>query len=229
LFNTAIITAGGSGRRLPGAVKKQFRLLNKRPIIFHSIDVFISHPAVSHLIITFSKEDLINSERLISEEYGFDRITICEGGKERQESVMHALEIVPKETDYVLIHDAVRPFITHELVSRLLDLAVLNGAAIPVSPVKYTIKKGSNGFIEETVPRENLFEVHTPQVFEFHKLLEFHRQVSNLAKYFTDDASIYEYFNVPVAMLVSDLNNIKITDSFDLEVAQMMMQRNKLE
>ncbi|MBN2829980.1 MAG: 2-C-methyl-D-erythritol 4-phosphate cytidylyltransferase [Candidatus Cloacimonetes bacterium] len=229
MFNTAIITASGSGKRLPGAVRKQFRLLNNCPIIYHTIDRFINHPQVSHIIITLPQDDMEEAGKALLEEYGEEKITLCAGGKERQDSVLNALEIVSDDTDFVLIHDAVRPFITDDLITLLLDLAMKFGGAIPVSHVKNTIKTVTNGLVNETIPREKLFSVHTPQVFRYRKLLELHRKAKYMEEYFTDDASIFEYFQEPVAVLVTDINNIKITDSLDLAFAEFLMRGNKLE
>ncbi|MDP8231227.1 MAG: 2-C-methyl-D-erythritol 4-phosphate cytidylyltransferase [Candidatus Zophobacter franzmannii] len=229
MINTVIITAGGSGNRLPGKIKKQFRLLNFRPILYHTIDKFINHPEITHIIITLPGDDFASITKTISHEFKDNRITFCKGGVERQESVLNALKQVPANTDYVLIHDGVRPFITKELISKLLSLAIEYGASIPISSVKNTIKQVDAGLVSKTIPRDNLYSVHTPQVFDYKKLLNLHLRASQEKITFTDDASIFEFYKEPVATLVSEINNIKITDSLDLEVAKLIMKGNEME
>ena len=172
-------------------------------------------------------EQEINIYRTIFKQSFPDKeIMIIAGGKERQESVFKALKRCPLDTDYVLIHDGVRPFITQSDLNKLMEAAVTDKAVIPVSPVIYTIKKVKNNVIESTVDRRDLFNALTPQVFAFDLISTYHDMAVKEDHVFTDDASILEYFGHTVRTVETDPGNFKITTRIDLALAEILLTKN---
>lgn len=222
-MNVAIITAAGSGKRLPGQVKKQFIPIAGKPLLFHTLDVFLNHPDIHRIIVTLPQEDLEQGTSMISHEYHTDRIKCIPGGQERQHSVFNALQECGSDTEYVLVHDGVRPFVNHEEITGLLSLAYEKKAVIPVSPVNHTLKKVLDGKVVSTVSRTDLYQVYTPQVFEYHLLLDSYMKTENAGQIFTDDASILEYLQIPVHTLTVSPWNIKVTEPEDVRIAELII------
>lgn len=219
----AIITAGGSGSRLNSKIRKQFIELKNRPVLFWTLDKFVSHKIIDEIIVVLPKENIDFCSRINSE---FPRapISCIAGGKERQDSVYNALLACSGEVDYVMIHDGVRPFIECEEISSLYELAQKYDAVIAVSKVKNTIKSATENQITATVPRENLYNALTPQVFAFNLILSLHKKAHEAGLYFTDDAAILEHFGKKVRILECSSANIKITDHQDLELAKILLE-----
>jgi 2-C-methyl-D-erythritol 4-phosphate cytidylyltransferase len=224
---TAIITAGGSGNRLPGAVKKQYRLLNGKPVIIHTLEHFLQHPQIQQIIITLPEADLDSFPQFlnsyIADHEAVSRIILCAGGEQRQNSVYNALQACNPDTEIVLIHDAVRPFISRELIDLLLIKTAESGACVPVAKVKNTIKVIKNNVIDHTLDREKLVQVHTPQVFSFPLLLDCYRKAMQEGYYSTDDAALFEHYGYQVQVHFDETPNIKITDEFDLFVCGQLL------
>ncbi len=225
--NTAIIVAGGSGKRLPGSQKKQFLQIGGVPILILAISPFIADSSVKSLVIVLPEDEIEVGKSLIKNSCAAcmkKEITLVVGGNSRQESVFNGLRACPEDTEYVLIHDGVRPFIEYMLIPNLLQAAEQHGAAIPVTPVRYTLKEAHDGMIKSTVPRQNLFAAHTPQVFAFQTILDCHQKLHESHEEFTDDAAIFEHFGKPVAIVPCDETNIKITCPSDLILAEKIYE-----
>jgi 2-C-methyl-D-erythritol 4-phosphate cytidylyltransferase len=225
----AIITAGGSGKRLPGKVKKQFLLLDNLPLLYRSILPFYEINLIDKIIISLPKDEFENEKNAIPKFFDKKEFAFVVGGKERQDSIFNALKACGENTDLVLIHDGVRPLIKKNTILDLIDLAEKYDVAIPVSPVKNTIKKIADGFVEETVPRENLVNVFTPQVFDYQMIMRFYEKAKDENKYFTDDAGICEYYHQKIKCYLTDSENIKITDKLDLIIAEQILNKRKKE
>lgn len=227
----AIITAGGMGLRLPGKVKKQFRLLDGTPILIHTLKPFLSHKAISEIIITLPQDEMQEFQATINKYIAAREITkpiaFCAGGLKRQDSVYEALKICPVDTDIVLIHDGVRPFVTENLIDALLDMVYDFGAAIPTAPVTNTIKTINGKTIDHTLKREKLLQAYTPQAFGFPLILKCYQKAMTERYYSTDDASLLEHYGYSVHYLQDDSHNLKITDEFDLLVAEQIIKLTK--
>lgn len=222
----AIVTAGGKGSRLPGDIKKQFRMIAGKPLIIHTIGHFLSHPDISELIVTLPAEDREYFAELVSRYFpaaSGTNIQICEGGAERQDSVYQALQLCREDTDIVLIHDAVRPFIAADLITELIAKAQEHGAVIPVSDVTNTIKVVAGNQIDHTLKRNELVQVYTPQVFAYRLLKKCYDQAMSERYYSTDDAALLEHYQKAVFVHRTTAVNIKITDEFDFFVAQQLL------
>ncbi len=224
---TAIITTGGSGKRFQSGTKKQFLEIAGRQLLFWTIDEFYSHPEIDSLLITLPKDNFELSKNEIRKE--FPKINFIIGGKERQDSVYNALMKCPENTNFVLIHDGVRPFITEQEISELIRKVKKHKAIIVVSRMKNTIKMVDQEKIIETIPRENLVNALTPQVFDFQLIKKYHQQAKAENLCFTDDAAILEHFGEPVFYLEGSSKNFKITEPIDFEIAKIILENDLLK
>jgi 2-C-methyl-D-erythritol 4-phosphate cytidylyltransferase len=222
--NIAIITAGGSGKRINSKTKKQFIEINGRALLFWTLDKFVEHEIIDEILLVLPEEQLSFIEE-IDQEYPTVKISVISGGQERQNSVYNALTSCPEDTEYVFIHDGVRPFITGLDISRLYESVLLHEAVIAASKVKNTIKSVSDLKIEKTIPRENLYNALTPQVFKYDLILKYHKIAADDGLFFTDDASILEHYGVDVQIVDCPSANIKITDKQDLELAELLLEK----
>ncbi len=224
----AIITAGGSGERIKSEKKKQFIEIMNRPLLFWTIDKFADHPDINRIIITLPQDEIEIYKTIIEREYNGFPISIIAGGKMRQDSVYNALALCPEDTDLVLIHDGVRPFISQNSISGLIKKAQQKKAVIPVSKVKNTIKKIEQDKVITTVTREDIINAFTPQVFQYKLIKQCHDEAKKIDLYCTDDAALLEHFGHTVYTLECSSHNIKITDQFDLEIAKFIIKNNLL-
>jgi len=223
-MNVALIMAGGSGKRMQVAEKKQFLLINGKPLIVHTLEKICGHPEIDQVIIVAPADDLARMQSICEQYFPEKEIMLTAGGTERQISVINGLKACPSTTELVLIHDAVRPFVSNQLISELIKLAKLHGAVIPCSPVRNTIKRISGEQIIETVPRQDLYNAHTPQVFSYSLIYKYHEKALNVKHQFTDDSSILEYFQQPVYFYLCDDSNFKITQPYDLILAEYFLK-----
>jgi len=226
--NTAIITGAGSGLRMGGETKKQYRMLSGIPILIRTLGPFFASPLISNIIVTAPEEDLEFCKQLIRE--FFEPVTkpylVIAGGLERQDSIFGALQECPLDTQLVFIHDAVRPFITLDLIQELHDIAQKEKAVVPAARLKNTIKQISGDYLQKTIVRDRLVQVFTPQVFAFNLIRESYSKAYNDGYISTDDAALVEHYGAKVRYhLTSDLN-IKITDEWDMTMAKLIVDNN---
>jgi len=225
---TAIIAAAGQGKRMAKGINKAFILLNNRPILAHTLDVFEACAGINDIIVVVGADD-IQQTRTIINTYGYRKIKeVVPGGAERQHSIANALKEIPVNTQLVLIHDGARPLVTQKLVMEVLLASNETGAAIVAVPVKETIKIGNKeGFVLETPDRTNLWAVQTPQVFKRDIIEEAYRQAEQAAVVATDDAGLVERIGVKVRLIMGDYNNLKVTTPEDLVVAETIIRGRK--
>jgi len=219
----AIITAAGSGSRLKNKTKKQFILLKERPLLFWTLDKFADHQDIDELIVVLPQEEL-NFQDLIDKEFSQIDISYIPGGKERQESVYNALCACPPDTDLVLIHDGVRPFISEDEIGKLVKIARDHSAVIAASKLKNTVKQVAGQKIVRTIPRENLYNALTPQVFKFELIYKYHKSARQEGLFFTDDAAILEHYGEKVKIFECSSENFKITLPQDIQLAEKILQ-----
>jgi len=211
-----IIIAAGKGKRMKSKIPKQYLPFKNKTILYHSILPFLSHPKISDVICSISKDDIDLYKNSI------DSLNILEpvfGGVERQDSVRLALEKIQQlNPDLVLIHDAARPFVTNETIDNIIYNLKKNKAVIPAITIFDTIKKVKNGSIEKTISRENLYLAQTPQAFNYNLIHDLHKKYKN--QKFTDDSSLCEKENISVKIITGNINNFKITTKEDYERAK---------
>jgi len=223
---TAIVPAAGLGRRMEGEVPKQLRLLGGMPLLSRTLLNLTTPGLMDAVILVVPPGAEARCRREVVDPYPFASIIeIVPGGAERQESVFRGLQRATAETDLVVIHDAVRPFVSSDLLRRLLEAAREWRAAVAAIPATETIKVVEDGFIQETPSRDRLWIAQTPQVFQAALIREAHRRA--LAEGFqgTDDAMLVERLGVRVRAVLGSPENIKITTAEDLERAEQILAR----
>ena len=219
----ALIVAGGSGTRMWTVIPKQFLLLNGKAILLHSVEAFKSaFPDIKFVVVL--PEAYLNyaSELIAQQVYPFE-IELVLGGETRFDSVKNGLSHVA-DAELIFVHDAVRCLVSPKLIQACSEMAAIKGSAIPVVPVKDSMRRVSkNGKESSVVDRENLYVVQTPQTFTSKLLLEaFQAPYSPL---FTDEASVVEAGGHTVGLIAGEESNIKITYSEDLDFAAWKMNR----
>jgi 2-C-methyl-D-erythritol 4-phosphate cytidylyltransferase len=208
-----------------GGIPKQFLALAGVPILVHALRVLEAVPAVTRVIIAAPPADREYCLKEIVSRYHFSKVhKVVAGGERRQDSVRHALHEVPDDVETVLIHDAVRPLVTPDVVGRVLERALAAGAAIAAIPMRDTVKRSNDeGFIAATVDRGGLWLAQTPQAFGAKALKQAH-QKSHLEQFHaTDDAQLLEWMGLPVALVEGSEENIKITRPEDLLIGEAIL------
>lgn len=210
-----VITAAGKGVRFGQDIPKQFCEIEGVPVLIKTCQVFADILPIRHCVITVHSAYLKQTQQLL-ETYGLsDRFVLQLGGDTRFLSVKNGVDALPSNIDYVLIHDAARPFVTPLLVERLIKGAMGHDVLIPVLPITDTIKRVENGVVVETVNRDEYVSVQTPQVFRKSALCEAYKTIDDVLG-FTDEAMLMETYGVLVHTLIGDANNTKITYKSDI-------------
>lgn len=217
----AVIVAAGRGSRMGMRESKQYLQLGDRPILVHTIQAFASHPDIEEIVVVVRAGDE-ERVRSLAEMYGLgENLKIATGGAERQHSVAKGLRCLSESVSIVLVHDAVRPFVSEEKISAVAEEAATSGAAILAVPVKDTIKiAGSEGVVESTPDRQSLWAVQTPQAFRVSLLMDAYAQAEREGFIGTDDASLVERLGQQVKIVTGDYTNLKITTPDDLKWAE---------
>ena len=222
----AILVAAGRGLRAGGGGPKQYREIGGQTVIFRAMAPFSNHPQLSHVQPVLHLDDLAMFSTAVR---GLRHEPPAEGGATRQQSVCAGLEALnAHKPDIVLIHDAARPFVSSEVISRAIEAASRSGAAIPVVPVTDTVKLvDASGHIEATPDRARLRIAQTPQAFRFDVILDAHRRAAREGRAdFTDDAALAEWAGLTVATFEGDVANMKMTtpEDFLREEARLASQ-----
>ena len=223
-----IIVAGGSGKRMGGALPKQFSIIGGKPILAHTINAFRKALPASRIVVVLP-EEYIEFWKNLSARFEVAKHSVVEGGKERFYSVKNGIEALSDAVDLIAVQDGVRPFATKELILRTVACAVENGSAIPVVKAvdSYREVEGDTSHIIDRTP---LRIVQTPQIFAAPVLRAAYD--TEFRAEFTDDASVVEFSGERVALCEGDYLNIKITTPNDLALAEAiiaMQSQEKLE
>jgi 2-C-methyl-D-erythritol 4-phosphate cytidylyltransferase len=220
-----VIPAGGSGTRMGGRLPKQFLKIQGEPILLATVRRFVAHPAIDLVVVAAPASHLTRTRRLLRPLCGQTTLSVVEGGAERQESVWRGLQAIPDAAAIVLVHDAVRPFVTRELIDDVLRATAETGAAICARPVAETVKRVVDGSVKGTLDRRNLWLVQTPQGFKTDLLREAHDRARRDGVVGTDDAMLVERLRRPVRVVLGIAENVKITTPEDLRVARTHLPR----
>lgn len=223
--SVAIITAGGTGKRFPGKNKKQYLDMHGKPVLVRAVENFYFHPDIESIFVTAPQDSLSYTKSMLDMHFPDKNIVVVKGGNVRQESVYNALMLVADNTDYVLIHDGVRPLITLEEITKLLELAYRQKAVVPGHKIKNTVKEVKDNRIINTIPRDSLYEVFTPQIFAYDLIKGCHIRAAEEKVVFTDDAAILEHYGHPVFIAETSAFNIKITDAADYEFVKLLLDK----
>ena len=223
MFVSAIIPAAGLGLRLKSSLPKPLVKLDRKPIIIHTLSALKYHPDIKEIILVVS-QDIFDSAKRLLKKYRIKIRHLVTGGTRRSDSVRNGLRYVSAQADLVLIHDAVRPFIDRDMISRVIRQANKTRAAVLGIPVSSTVKETrSNGIVKQTLPREHLYEIQTPQVFQKDLIIAAYKRFSKVAA--VDDACLVERLGYPVKVVKGCYFNIKITTPADLILARSILSK----
>ena len=225
---SVIIPAAGSGTRIGGIITKQFLELMGKPIIIHSLEKFQNNHHVTEIIIATQKVYLEEIQKLCNR-YNINKVKhIIEGGITRQQSIENCLTKINPNTELICVHDAVRPFISGNVINDAILTAKKFKAAVVAVPAKDTIKKVSkNKKIEETLNRDLLWIIQTPQIFNSKILIKAYKNAKKKNIIGTDDSSLVEAIGIKPKIVVGEYENIKITTKDDLDFAELILNKIK--
>ena len=220
----AIIAAGGSGKRMGADVPKQLLELDGVTIFERTLRPFILCRDIKGIVVVAAESIIEHINEVVAGLSDLSKpLSVVKGGAERQDSVRNGLEAVPGDADVVVIHDAVRPFITAGLISDCVRSALDNGAVGVMRPLKETLKAVSGSVVSETLDRSKLWIAQTPQAFRRELLTEAHRNALEKNITGTDDCMLVELLGKPVHVIEGSDMNIKITTPADLEIAAAVL------
>jgi len=223
-----ILPAAGQGKRMGAGKNKLLLELDGVPVLIHTLKVFERDDACEGVILAINPQDKGEFLRLFKQ-YNIKKvINISLGGPERQYSIFNALKTVTTN-GIILVHDAARPFIKIEQIHRLVKQANVSGAAVIGVPAKDTMKTVKAGWVAATVDRSSLWAVQTPQAFRMSLLWEAYEKAERDQFLGTDDASLVERLNHPIAMVEGDYENIKLTTPEDLYIAEAILKKRQKE
>lgn len=217
-IETVIIVAGGKGERMQTDIPKQFIELKSRPILMHTIDVFVQYNKQIDVIVVLPETQIENWSQLCKKHAFEAKHRVVAGGSVRFESVRNGLKIA-SDSGLIAVHDGVRPLVSQTTIETCFREARISGAAIPVVMPVESIRQ-IKGDENVSVNRDLFRLVQTPQVFNVNILKKAYKQEFN--SLFTDDASVVEASGVKISLVEGNRENIKITTPFDLKLAEMM-------
>ena len=227
---TAILPAAGLGTRMGAETPKQFLELDGVPIVILSLRRIAACPLITEIIVATRADNVERLEARIREEKFKQPVRVIKGGDLRQDSVAQALKLIGDETDLVVVHDAVRPFVTVEQITRVIEEARRCKAAILGVPAMDTVKEVKRASLPEdvalitaTVPRERIVLAQTPQVFETRLLKEAFALAEGDGLNASDEAGLVERMGYDVFVVQGSERNIKITKPADMELARFYL------
>ena len=194
----AVVPAGGTGTRMGGTVPKQFLELDGKPILYYTLKTLQDCGIISELILVVPEKEYDNA---CIDWLGKPEIVtkVVVGGEKRQDSVYNGFCELSPQTEIVLVHDGVRPFLSHQMIQESVDAAREYGAAITAIPVNDTIKRvDDSGLVSQTVDRDGLWRVQTPQVFRYELLEEAFKKANSEKFYGTDEGTLIEHLGKPI-------------------------------
>lgn len=215
-----IIAAAGSGSRMGSGIPKQYRKIGGIPMLIRTLKRFRDHGAFDVFCVVGDKEHLPLVEDLLSQA-GFFEVQVVEGGKLRHESVYQGLLSLPKDVDYVVIHDAARPFVSQKIIDDTLEQVLLYNAVVVGVPPKDSMLKapgneGGTGWASDYLNRQELVSVQTPQAFSKEWIMEAMTKAAAAGNFGTDDGSLILKAGYPLRVIAGDYHNNKITTREDL-------------
>lgn len=224
---TAIIVAGGQGRRIKGPIPKAFIKLAGKSILERTLKTFDECNAITDLIVVVPKDCIGRAEKLVKTNNFLKVKKIVAGGKQRQNSVWNGLRLVNQECDLVIIHDAARPLIGKNTIDLALKAAQKFGAAVVGVPAKDTLKLiNARHIIKRTPERKYIWAAQTPQVFKYKIIWKAYLKAIRQKVSATDDSKLVEDLGQKVKMVMGSYSNIKITTPEDLNLAETLLRKN---
>ena len=222
----AIVPAAGAGVRMEADRPKQFLSLGGRPLLVHALKRLAASPLVETIAVVVPEDWVSQVRTELVEAFGLGEKVeaVVAGGAQRQDSVAAGLEALPPEVELVVVHDGARPFVTTAMVAAVVESAKAMGAAVTAIPVTDTLKRVAEGAVLDTIPREGLVRVQTPQAFRKGVLVEALREARADGIVGTDEASLVERMGSPVRVVAGALTNIKVTTQEDWDLAEGLLE-----
>lgn len=219
---SAVIAAAGRGKRMGLDMNKQYVEVLGQPILAMTIQRFENCSHIDEIVIVANENEIEYCKESIVDKFGFKKVkAVIPGGETRQQSVFRGLSQVSEDCGIVLIHDGARPFILEESIMACINAAAEYGSGCAAVPVKDTVKLAdADGFVDRTIDRSGLWQIQTPQAFEFGLIMDAHRRALSEGFDGTDDAMLVEKLGGKVKLVMSDYYNIKITTREDLIFAE---------
>ena len=230
-FISVVVPAGGRGVRMGSSVPKQFLTFGDVPLLVYALRIFESSSIISEVVLVVPEDDCVYCRDHIVSTYGLKKVSqVVGGGRRRQDSVLNGLKATNPNSDIVVIHDAVRPFLTETMIANVVEAARKHGSAIVAIPLRDTVKLVNvDGLIKETLSREELWAAQTPQAFRRDILLRAHEQGETDGVDATDDAFLVERMGLSVSIVEGSSDNIKVTRPEDLQMGQAILTANQNE
>ncbi len=222
----AIIPAAGSGLRF--GEQKQFKLLEKKPLLVHSIEPFVHSSKIQETVVVVPSETVKESKRIISSYFGLE-VRVVSGGKHRQMSVYNGLKTVSKDCDLVCVHDGARPFVTTRLIESTINATRQFDGVITAVKATDTVKQSSNNTVQTTLNRDIIWLAQTPQVFDKNKLEKALSSLSENNNLETDEAMTMEKMGYSIGIVEGSRYNIKITTQEDWIFAEAIINSKPLK
>jgi 2-C-methyl-D-erythritol 4-phosphate cytidylyltransferase len=220
----AIIAAAGQGRRLAAAVAKQYLSLGEMPILARTLRVFDENPLVEGIVLAVGADQREALEQRVLRSYPCRKLVeVVPGGAERQESVARALEAVSPGCEVVVIHDGVRPLLSQQLLTTVIETARRSGAAMAAVPARDTVKEVEAGLVRATLDRSRIWLAQTPQAFSADLIRRAHEAAGRERVRGTDDAALVERLGASVEIVPGSEENIKVTTAADLMYAEAVL------
>lgn len=224
----ALIPAAGMGKRMGAGMNKQYLLLDGRPILAHTLEIFEEASFVDDIYVVIPQAEIAFCREQVVEKYGFTKVRdVIAGGSERQYSVLNGIRALSgyREDDVVIIHDGVRPFIPTKILKHSIEVASQYDGALVAVPAKDTVKTVEAGVVTGTPPRENIWLAQTPQSFR-HGIISAAHEIAAAEGFLgTDDASLVERMGRQVHVVMGDYRNIKITTPEDMLLAETFLKK----
>ncbi len=224
MSTSAIIVAAGQGQRFGGETPKQFALLGGKPVLVWTLRQFETCPEIDEVVIVVHQDWLQQVKADILAHEQFQKVSrVVPGGVERQDSVSAGLSSLSASVEYVAVHDAARPCVRAEAISRVVLAGRAYGAATLAVAINDTVKRVREQVVCETLDRSSLWAVQTPQVFKYDLLIQAYRAASKDHVYLTDDSALVERLDYPVRIVEGDSDNFKLTVPGDIKRAESIL------
>lgn len=224
-----ILPAAGSGKRMNAGHNKLFLKLREKPILIHTLEVFEKDVNCTGIWLAVKPEERAIIQDMLKQYHIMKVKGLPAGGEERQHSVYACIQAAGNESKLILVHDAARPFIEPSVIAELTNEAKKKGAAIAGVKVKDTIKRVKNTVIEETVDREQLWMIQTPQAFQASILINAQKQAAQDDFLGTDESMLVERLGIEVHVVESTYDNVKMTTREDLLIGEAILQKRQQE
>ncbi len=215
---TVVIPAAGSGKRF--GENKQLKILGDRPLVFHTLKPFIDSELINEIVVVAPKNDVQQLSRELKSMISVKSVMVVAGGNTRQKSVFNGLKAASDSSELICVHDAVRPFVTKELIEKAVNACSEHDGVIVAQSSTDTIKKVMDDQILETLPREKIWRAQTPQIFSKSALQEGLKMAEDENIQGTDEASLLERIGYQVGFVEGSSLNIKITTEEDWVFAE---------